>query len=484
LQILEGQTTGGRGNTKVHKETAELIQWFLAASLADIYREQLLTPLIAENFHGVEVPDVTVGAVTEEAMLDYLKVDEGLQALGWKLSKRDMGKRYSRIEGEGDDVLAASGGAGGQVQQQPGGGAGASPFSEDWRRFCTEGKNKGLPGPCPEERKGDEENKFPPPGPATPAEAAARLAALPAMPGGGKFMALAPFEHVDEFPFDGKALNDALDKYNVSEESVPLDQLITEQVGVERRGVAAYLDNPGKESTSEEADPRYSDGLIVVRAGGKLYLTDGNHRGTAGVLRGLGQMKAYVVDLPTFSEPRRFCAEGKNKGKPGPCPEDKEVVRRQVHASVQKINAIHGKEVRSLERPSGGTWDDTHRQAVEAQALAILDTAAGGAVPHYLLTGDGATALASHQGASLTVHGAGENVRVETDVLAGQGAGRAALIKPDTPPELADYLIRRVAGLPVTKGQQAQYGTLDPRTRAGRKAQGLSEPRRFCAEGK
>jgi hypothetical protein len=135
-------------------------------------------------------------------------------------------------------------------------------------------------------------------GPVSPQEAQARLAALPAMPGGGKFMALAPFEHVAEFPFDGKAMNEALDKYDVSEETVPLDKLITEQVGVERRGVQHYLDNPAKESTSEEADPRYNDGLIVVRTAGKLYLVDGNHRGTAAVLRGMKTMKAYVVDLP------------------------------------------------------------------------------------------------------------------------------------------------------------------------------------------
>jgi hypothetical protein len=146
LQILEGQTTGGRGNTKVHKETAELIQWFLAASLADIYREQLITPLIEENFHGVEPPDVSVGAVTEEAMLDYLKVDQGLQALGWKLSKRNTGKRYARPWAEEeDDVLVPP-----SAPAKGGPAPAASPFSERWREFCQVGENKGLPGPCPE----------------------------------------------------------------------------------------------------------------------------------------------------------------------------------------------------------------------------------------------------------------------------------------------------------------------------------------------
>jgi hypothetical protein len=92
---------------------------------------------------------VTVGAVTEEAMLDYLKVDQGLQALGLQLSRREAYKRYSRAAPEADDVLEAPAPAA-QGQQQPGGGAGASPFSEGLRAFCNEGQNAGKPGPCPE----------------------------------------------------------------------------------------------------------------------------------------------------------------------------------------------------------------------------------------------------------------------------------------------------------------------------------------------
>jgi hypothetical protein len=640
LQILEGQTTGGRGNTKVHKETAELIQWFLAASLADIYREQLLTPLIAENFHGVEVPDVTVGAVTEEAMLDYLKVDQGLQALGWKLSKRDMGKRYSRIEGEGDDVLAASGGAGGQGQQQPGGGAGASPFSEGALQFCQQGPNKGKPGPCPKEKSGNGDGKAARPAKApraTADEARAHIEQVKTNPTAEGVLAVAQTlsrmtvkdltglkkelgirAGGNKSALAGKLAHEATRRLTIRQKAErearalgasPRDLTITARavrqahndvtdqvngiLGEARRQYTQFTDGgrlsrgmkafrsgdwteiPHFDQIAESLQSRYPDVLGQESQEGyeRLFTLLGSgppprlsyeesyrmaidQIKESGVQPAPARRRAVVEEPLPFAEdeasrdrnlalldvllenadnadlhsvvaemaaegeqpsaadeddvppseeaqaasarlvsqlvkerldsaePRSFCTEGTNKGKPGPCPEDKERVRRQVHASVQKINTIHGKEVRSLERPSGGAWDDTHRQAVEAQALAILDTAAGGAVPHYLLTGDGATALSSHQGASLTVHGAGENVRVETDILAGQGAGRAALIKPDTPPELADYLIRRVAGLPVTKGQQAQYGTLDPRTRAGRKAQGLSEPRRFCAEGK
>src|SRR5262245_37754494 len=99
LQILEGSggQAGGRaaGSSRVHKETSELIQWFLAASLADTYREQLAAPLMEENFHDVPVPDVTVGAVTEQAMLEQLRVDEGLQKIGLQLSEEHTSELQS-----------------------------------------------------------------------------------------------------------------------------------------------------------------------------------------------------------------------------------------------------------------------------------------------------------------------------------------------------------------------------------------------------
>src|SRR5262245_32676747 len=171
LQILEGQTPGGRGNTKVHKETSELIQWYLAATLTDIYRHDLVTPLSEENFHDLPPPLVSVGAVTEEAMLEQLRVDEGLQKIGLQLSKAERYRAYGRQEPtEADDVLqpmpgggGGAGGAGGMPPEGPGGGGGGgggSPFSEpprggaDVRKHCMEGENKGMPGPCPEEGKG------------------------------------------------------------------------------------------------------------------------------------------------------------------------------------------------------------------------------------------------------------------------------------------------------------------------------------------
>jgi phage gp29-like protein len=127
LQILEGQTGGARGNTKVHKEIGELIQWWLAAKLADVYREQLVIPLKEENYWDVEACDVSIGAVTDEAMIERLKVYEGMQKLGLKLSQKAAYRSFNMQPPEDpDDVLTAPGAGG----QGPGGPAppGGSPM--------------------------------------------------------------------------------------------------------------------------------------------------------------------------------------------------------------------------------------------------------------------------------------------------------------------------------------------------------------------
>jgi hypothetical protein len=110
LQILEGQTGGARGNTKVHKEIGELIQWWLAATLADVYRDQIVMDLLHENYWDVEPPDVSIGAVTDEAMIERLKVYEGMQKLGLKLSQKAAYRSFNMQPPEDpDDVLTAPG---------------------------------------------------------------------------------------------------------------------------------------------------------------------------------------------------------------------------------------------------------------------------------------------------------------------------------------------------------------------------------------
>lgn len=157
LQILEGQTAGSRGNTKVHKETAELIQWLLAATLADVYEEQMVAELYARNFHDIETPDVSVGAITEQEMLLRAQVDEQLQKIGMKLSSREEYQYMGRTppDDPGDELRPA--GSPPPPPAPPTPSAAGGTFAEQChchdctqaRKFCTEGENKGKPGVCP-----------------------------------------------------------------------------------------------------------------------------------------------------------------------------------------------------------------------------------------------------------------------------------------------------------------------------------------------
>src|SRR5262245_6245340 len=175
LQILEGQKGGMRGNTKVHQEIGQLIQWWLAATLADVYQQQVIVPLVEENYHDVEPPSVTVGAVSDEDMLQRTKVYESCQRIGLELSKKavyqSLGIQPPDPQDEGDilkppappgggapgGAAPPGGGPGGGAPpagEKGGGGGGPSPFDEA-AAFCDEGENKGKPGPCPE-HKGEE----------------------------------------------------------------------------------------------------------------------------------------------------------------------------------------------------------------------------------------------------------------------------------------------------------------------------------------
>lgn len=148
LQVLEGQVSNGRGDTSIHKETAELFQWYLAAALGDLVTHQVVPELVAENYTDAEPPTVTWGAVSTQELLNQLKLDEGLQKLGLKLSKRSTYERYSLQEpSDPEDTLGGDGGGGGPGG--PPGGPPALPFAEP-RRHCQEGPNAGKPGPCPE----------------------------------------------------------------------------------------------------------------------------------------------------------------------------------------------------------------------------------------------------------------------------------------------------------------------------------------------
>jgi Protein of unknown function (DUF935) len=122
LQILEGATPSGRGDTGIHKETSELFQWALATLLGQVITHQLAPPWVELNYGDVPCPTVTLGAVSEDDLLRRASVDRALQGLGMKLSKKEAYAFYGRQEpADPADVLEPP---------APGAAPGGLPFAE------------------------------------------------------------------------------------------------------------------------------------------------------------------------------------------------------------------------------------------------------------------------------------------------------------------------------------------------------------------
>jgi hypothetical protein len=96
LQILEGQTQEGRGDTSIHKEMGELLQWQLSATLGDVVSEQMVAPWVKLNYHDVPPPTVTWGAINEAALKGRAALDQALQAIGLELSRKEAYRYYAR----------------------------------------------------------------------------------------------------------------------------------------------------------------------------------------------------------------------------------------------------------------------------------------------------------------------------------------------------------------------------------------------------
>jgi phage gp29-like protein len=97
LQIIEGQVPDGRGDTKVSKSVTDLKLWALVAAVQNVVNRQLVAPLTRLNYSGVRPPLVTLGAVSEQEMLTYLQIDDGLaNKLGFVQDGKDIAARYNR----------------------------------------------------------------------------------------------------------------------------------------------------------------------------------------------------------------------------------------------------------------------------------------------------------------------------------------------------------------------------------------------------
>jgi hypothetical protein len=107
LQAVEGTTTGGRGNSQVHRGTADTRAWYVASVAAELIGRQMVPDYVDANYLGSpEYPTVTIGSVNDAEMTASLAVDSGLQDMGYDLSKKELGKRYGRQWASSpDDVL-------------------------------------------------------------------------------------------------------------------------------------------------------------------------------------------------------------------------------------------------------------------------------------------------------------------------------------------------------------------------------------------
>ncbi len=117
LQMLEGQTADGRGNTQVHKSVSELFQWYLAALAEDAMNDQIIPELVDCNFGtGYDLPRASLGGINAGDVLNELQIDEKLHNMGVPLSLEDIYERSDRIPPKSEtDKLpgAAAPGAGG-----------------------------------------------------------------------------------------------------------------------------------------------------------------------------------------------------------------------------------------------------------------------------------------------------------------------------------------------------------------------------------
>lgn len=99
LQALEGSTTDGRGNSQVHKSTADIRKWHIRACVESVINSQILPDAIDLNMVGVSYPMASLGGVNDSEMQTSLAVDVGLSRdLQLPLSRKDLYKRYGRPE--------------------------------------------------------------------------------------------------------------------------------------------------------------------------------------------------------------------------------------------------------------------------------------------------------------------------------------------------------------------------------------------------
>ena len=129
LQQLQGAVGAERGDSQVHKDTSDLLKWWLQAALLEVlngHEGGLIRDVIDPNFANVgEYPRATVGGIDERELAESLRIDQGLSQIGWKLSRKDLARRYGRAWATGPDDEVQAPAPGGLPPGSPG-----LPFAE------------------------------------------------------------------------------------------------------------------------------------------------------------------------------------------------------------------------------------------------------------------------------------------------------------------------------------------------------------------
>lgn len=129
LQLLEGGTTNGRGNTVVHATVAQLFQWWLAAQVCELYNHDLIPDIVRPKFgRRVGIPRLSLGGIDPAQVQANIAKFVALRGLGLPLSREQIyDESYAEEPDKNNpsDILAPPPE---QAAQPPGGYAGGNAF--------------------------------------------------------------------------------------------------------------------------------------------------------------------------------------------------------------------------------------------------------------------------------------------------------------------------------------------------------------------
>ncbi len=417
LQSIEGNTTDGRGNSKVHQEISNLPGWYLARLVEDTLQGQLVPEIVDYNIDGANYPVLALALEIDEADLaNAIKTDTGLQAIGVKLSKADAYERYGRTPpSDPEDEL--------QPATPPGGAPGGKP---------------GQPPSPP---------KPPQPGPAKEAEDASDQGDV------AVDHASVAADHA------AAAIQHAHAAIGHAHDAVPPEQRVKEyeEHAAKSAGDVALAGKDGMEAERLlRASLAHGQHVLekVTRSALARHL---KHAGEAAAQKGV-----------SFSEGcwEAFCG-GKGSGRPGPCPKgkDKQHIVARAHAAAAAYKLWKASQAHS----NRGTAATAKALAAAHEEHATKQAAAQAAEGQPVGKPAAATAPA-----------AGKAAAVNQPLVAEKVAAMNALLSASYGRELSyDDIAGRVqglgAGLNVDEAKEVARGVGIPNVYLGSKKKALEE---------